>query len=335
MRRPRRHLRRMGDDQHLRLPRKPRQPLADRARDRPADAAVDLVEDHRPRASRLGQRDLQRQHEARQLAAAGDLGQRSERRAGIGRDFELDPVRARGTRLRRRDRRTEPRGVQLQRVQARPRPRRRAVAAASCRSPLSAVAQAPNSEAARLLQFAVELARSARRRPRSRTIGVRIRSASSASASGSTRCLRASPRMSNSRASAASSRAGSKARASAARTILSSASLASITARSSAASASASKRMVGRSALDPPRRQPKLGQRAVRTHQAVRRGRSGFRPPSAPPAWPLARRPAASLRQLPEQARRSPTARMRQIVAVAFGRRQLRARLEQLSLRSE
>ena len=64
--------------------------------------------------------------------------------------------------------------------------------------------------------------------------------------------------MSNSRASAASSRAGSKASASAARAMRSSASLASITARSSAASASASKRMVGGAALDPPRRQAQL-----------------------------------------------------------------------------
>jgi NAD(P)-dependent dehydrogenase (short-subunit alcohol dehydrogenase family) len=76
------------------LARQPRQPLADRARHRAADAAIDLVEDHGRGAALFGQRDLEREDEARQLAARRDLGQRTERCAGIGRDFELDPVAA-------------------------------------------------------------------------------------------------------------------------------------------------------------------------------------------------------------------------------------------------
>ena len=40
------------------------------------------------------QHHLQRQHEPRQLAARGDLVQRPERRAGIGRDQEGDAVHA-------------------------------------------------------------------------------------------------------------------------------------------------------------------------------------------------------------------------------------------------
>ena len=95
----RRDLRLMGNDQHLRLLGQPRQALADRAGDRAADPAIDLVEDHRARTTGFSQRDLEREDEARQLAAAGDLGQRAERRAGVGRNLELDAVDTGGTRL--------------------------------------------------------------------------------------------------------------------------------------------------------------------------------------------------------------------------------------------
>ena len=92
-----------------------REPFADCAGDRAADAAVDLVEDHRRRAARLRERDLQREDEARHLAAGRDPGQRAERRAGIGRDFELDAVGARGAWLGSRDGGAEARGVEFQR----------------------------------------------------------------------------------------------------------------------------------------------------------------------------------------------------------------------------
>ena len=70
------------------------QPLADRRRDRAADAAIDLVE-HQGRHRRgARQHHLERQHEARQLAARGDLGERSRRRAGIGRHLEVHALGA-------------------------------------------------------------------------------------------------------------------------------------------------------------------------------------------------------------------------------------------------
>ena len=52
------------------LRRQSRQPVADRRRHRAADAAVDLVEDHRARARPPRPAHLEREDEARQLAAA-------------------------------------------------------------------------------------------------------------------------------------------------------------------------------------------------------------------------------------------------------------------------
>ena len=65
------------------------QPRADDVRHCAADAGVDLVEDERlPR--RVGRaQGLERQHDARQLAARRDPGQRLEVLAGVGRDVEL------------------------------------------------------------------------------------------------------------------------------------------------------------------------------------------------------------------------------------------------------
>ena len=108
-------LRRMSDDQHLALLGKPGEPFADGAGDRAADAAVDLVEDHRRGAPRLSQRDLQREDEARQFAARSDPGQRAERRAGVGRNFEFDAVGSRRAGFGRRDGGAEAGGVELQR----------------------------------------------------------------------------------------------------------------------------------------------------------------------------------------------------------------------------
>ena len=104
---------------------------------------------------------------------AGDPGQRAERRAGIGRDFELDPVGARTDPARPRRSRC---GTARRRASAGASSAATAAssrAAASCRSPLSAVASsriatrapAPARGRAR---------RSARRRPRSRPACARI-----------------------------------------------------------------------------------------------------------------------------------------------------------------
>src|SRR3546814_8149067 len=79
-------------EQLLARTRKPRQPVADRARDRTADAAVDFIEDDRLGAALFGKRHLQREDEAREFAARSDLGERREGRAGVGCDEEFDPV---------------------------------------------------------------------------------------------------------------------------------------------------------------------------------------------------------------------------------------------------
>src|SRR5262245_28395269 len=79
---------RMGDDENLAGGGEAVQPLADRAGDRAADAAVDLVKDHRRRPALLRERDLEREDEARQFPARRDANERPERRAGIGRDLE-------------------------------------------------------------------------------------------------------------------------------------------------------------------------------------------------------------------------------------------------------
>ena len=92
--------------------------FADRARHRAADAAVDLVEDHRRGRAFLGQRDLQREDEAAEFAARRDLDQRPERRAGVGGDLELHPVAAGGGPVFGRqvaERGAEARRVELQR----------------------------------------------------------------------------------------------------------------------------------------------------------------------------------------------------------------------------
>ena len=89
---PGRHLRRMGHNQQLGFLRQPRQPFADRAGHRATDATVNFIEDHRCRIPGLGQRDLERQNEARQLTARSDASEWSEWCAGVGRYFKLDPV---------------------------------------------------------------------------------------------------------------------------------------------------------------------------------------------------------------------------------------------------
>src|SRR3546814_10612538 len=61
-----RDLRAVGHrEQLLARARQPREPFADRARDRTANAAVDFIEDDRVGAALLGERDLEREDEAR------------------------------------------------------------------------------------------------------------------------------------------------------------------------------------------------------------------------------------------------------------------------------
>jgi hypothetical protein len=100
-RRARGDLRGVGDGHHLHAAAEAREPHADGVGDRAADAGVDLVEDQRRRRAAIGEHHLERQQEAREFAARGDLHQRARPRAGIGLHPELDPVdavRARGGR---------------------------------------------------------------------------------------------------------------------------------------------------------------------------------------------------------------------------------------------
>ena len=94
---PRRHLRRMGDGEHLHALGEPRQPHADGIGDGAADGGVDLVEDQGRRRAAIGERHLERQQEARQLAARGDLHQRPRLRC---RDWCAHGRRRRRCRLR-------------------------------------------------------------------------------------------------------------------------------------------------------------------------------------------------------------------------------------------
>jgi hypothetical protein len=87
-------LRRMRHRHHLDLAGQPRKPRADRVRHRAADAGIDFVEHQRGRRAAVGQHHLERQQEARQLAAGGDLHQRARLGARIGLHPELDAVDA-------------------------------------------------------------------------------------------------------------------------------------------------------------------------------------------------------------------------------------------------
>ena len=123
--RPRGDLRRVGDGEHLRARGEPRQALADRVGDGAADAGVDLVEHQGRRGAALGERDFDRQQEARQFAAGGDFHQRARPRAGIGAARRIPRGRSPSgdTRPRRCASSTmNARALELQRRQLRRRP---------------------------------------------------------------------------------------------------------------------------------------------------------------------------------------------------------------------
>ena len=77
----------------------PRQPPADLARGLPADAGVDLVEDHDRHRVGAGEHDLDGEHDARELTAGGALVHRPRRRAGVGGQQQRDLVDALGARV--------------------------------------------------------------------------------------------------------------------------------------------------------------------------------------------------------------------------------------------
>src|SRR3990172_968114 len=82
-------LRQVGDAQHLVVARQAPQLLPHDAADAPADPLIDLVEDQSRRLVGASQDALQAEHQARRLAAGGDLGQRLQPFPRIGRYLEL------------------------------------------------------------------------------------------------------------------------------------------------------------------------------------------------------------------------------------------------------
>src|SRR5262245_29120132 len=66
--------------------------LGDHRGDAPADARVDLVEDHGRHALGARQDGLEGEHRARELTARRDARQRSQVLAGVRRQAELDPI---------------------------------------------------------------------------------------------------------------------------------------------------------------------------------------------------------------------------------------------------
>ena len=232
-------LRQVGHAQHLALLAERAQLLPDDVGDRAADAGIDLVEHHRRHRVHAQRGDLDRQRDARQLAAGSDLAQRRAaaarhwRRPGIrrvrrpaGRDGRLRPVRSRSRNGRR------------------PCPVRRSARwwPATTRPP------------PRVARPAAHLRPRARRAWRSRSrrrapAGGRRRSARSpvrrpaasrcvASACGATRCLRASSCRRARRRSSSSNCAGSTSRSARTRSSSTTASSTWIAAASSMASTS-------------------------------------------------------------------------------------------------
>ena len=90
-----RDLRQMRDAYDLVVARQAPQHPTDWIRRAPTDARIHLVEDERGRVVGACQHRLERQRDARHLAARGDAGQRARRLAGIGREQERDGVRRR------------------------------------------------------------------------------------------------------------------------------------------------------------------------------------------------------------------------------------------------
>ena len=95
----RRHLRQVGDDEHLGDLGQPGQPAADLHRGAAADPGVDLVEDEGRDRVRPGEHHLQREHHPGQLAAGGTARQWPRRRSVMRAEQQLylvDPVPAEG-----------------------------------------------------------------------------------------------------------------------------------------------------------------------------------------------------------------------------------------------
>ena len=89
-----RDLRQVRDAHDLVVAREAPQQPTDRIRRAPADAGIHLVEDERRRLVGARQHGLERQRDARQLAAGRDARQRPRRLSRVGLETELDRVHA-------------------------------------------------------------------------------------------------------------------------------------------------------------------------------------------------------------------------------------------------
>src|SRR5438034_7052412 len=88
--------RQVGDTEDLAAAAELAELAADDFGDRAADAGIDLVEDERGAPLVGGGEGLEREHDARQLAARGHAGERARLLARVGREEELDLVPALG-----------------------------------------------------------------------------------------------------------------------------------------------------------------------------------------------------------------------------------------------
>ena len=205
----RRHLRQVGDAEHLRVVREFPQPLADRPRGRAADPGVDLVEDAR-RAAASAREARQREHHAGELTARRRVAQRRDGHPRVRCDPELDRLRAACAESVRLGGRAE-RNLQARAVHRQPRERLG-----------DGLLELRSRLLARLVSFAASPARSERdtstrcasspassSAPSSRSISARQRSAWAITASIEPPCFRSSRSISARRSSTASRRPGS------------------------------------------------------------------------------------------------------------------------------
>src|SRR5690348_17436564 len=104
-----RDLREVRDAEHLVVPPQGLQELAHDLRDAAADARIHLVEDERRHRRLAREEHLDRERDARELAAGGDLRERRERLARVRRDAQLHGLEPPGgRRLERLERDLEP-----------------------------------------------------------------------------------------------------------------------------------------------------------------------------------------------------------------------------------
>ena len=237
----------------------------------------------------------------------------------------------RGSGLGRSDGGTEPGGIQLQRRKLgghRGVERFAPPNAAGC----SALRPPAHNWSRAACQFAHRAGRSARRSARSAPAGSRICSPSAASASASTRCLRASaadieqPRFDRFEPRRVERQGVGRAGDPVLR-------LAGLDQRPVERRQRLGQQgVISRPALDPPRRQPQLGERAVGPAKQLVESRSALRPPWRRPASPPAPRPAGSPRQACGASASISADAWASQSRSRVGRRRLSARLGQLAL---